>query len=926
MKSRGVILTLFIALLLPMFALAASPSPGALFVYEGLLTDANGSPITSPQTVTLYITTSDTACALYEETHSITPGAQGEFSVIVGSGTRLDSTGNTADRIFAVTGSANCSAGGNMIFSGTYNQRLLRVQVGATLLSPDITINNVPFAINASRLEDKAASDFVQTTANISQNRVESIFNRYSILDSLLTLYSLPPGNGQILIGTGSGFTPSTLTAGSGINITNGPGTITISSSGGAGSVTGVTALSPLVVANGTTAPEISMPAANGASSGYLTGSDWTTFNNKMDKTLADGKILVGNGGVANAVTVSGDASLSNTGALTLSSVNTAGAYFKVVTDSKGRVTSGAPTLTAADIPALDWSKITSGLPTTLQGYGITDGVKNLGGTPGIQSGVDAAKPTAGTTGRLYVATDSLKIYRDTGSTWTALASGGSVTPISLNADVTGVLPIGSGGTGSTTSLEAFNSFSPLSVKGDILAFTGTNNVRLPAGTTGQVLSVDSSQATGLKWLTIPAGTVTEVQGVGAVSVMDNTTVPKISVADASASAKGIVQIGSGLSVSSGVASVNPATFASFVPVSKGGTGATALNPNSLLAANGSGNAVGSFACSIGNLISFDAMGMPVCYSLNTMGIIQQGGNNYGSQMVLGTTDNNPMIFRTSNTTRMTIDELGRVGIGNIPTASALSVTGTGEVAQFVSANTGGIAIDTTATNYNPSLIFKKAAVKRWAMMADASLETGSNAGSNFSILRYSDAGALLGSAMTIDRSNGNVGIATATPLYTLHVTGTAALSTGTAWQVVSDQRLKDIDGTYEYGLNEILKLRTVRYHYKPGNPMNIPSDKAMTGFIAQEVQTVIPDAVRTGPKGYLELNVDPIHWATVNAVQELHGMCKASEEQIQSISRRVASLEAAAAEKDQRIRKLEEENQSLKKDLELIKAKLGLD
>lgn len=106
---------------------------------------------------------------------------------------------------------------------------------------------------------------------------------------------------------------------------------------------------------------------------------------------------------------------------------------------------------------------------------------------------------------------------------------------------------------------------------------------------------------------------------------------------------------------------------------------------------------------------------------------------------------------------------------------------------------------------------------------------------------------------------------------------------------------------------------------------MNIPSDKAMTGFIAQEVQSVIPDAVRTGPKGYLELNVDPIHWATVNAVQELHGMCKASEEQIQSISRRVASLEADSAAKDLRIRKLEEENQSLKKDLELIKAKLGL-
>ncbi|CUA82084.1 hypothetical protein Ga0061063_0939 [Gulbenkiania indica] len=49
-----------------------------------------------------------------------------------------------------------------------------------------------------------------------------------------------------------------------------------------------------------------------------------------------------------------------------------AGTYPKVTVDAKGRVTGGAG-LAAADIPALDWSKITSGKPTTLAGYGITD-------------------------------------------------------------------------------------------------------------------------------------------------------------------------------------------------------------------------------------------------------------------------------------------------------------------------------------------------------------------------------------------------------------------------------------------------------------------------------------------------------------------------------------------------------------------------
>lgn len=58
---------------------------------------------------------------------------------------------------------------------------------------------------------------------------------------------------------------------------------------------------------------------------------------------------------------------LANSGA-------TAGTYTKLTIDAKGRVIS-ATNLSAADIPNLDWSKIASGKPTTLAGYGVTDAV-----------------------------------------------------------------------------------------------------------------------------------------------------------------------------------------------------------------------------------------------------------------------------------------------------------------------------------------------------------------------------------------------------------------------------------------------------------------------------------------------------------------------------------------------------------------------
>ena len=48
------------------------------------------------------------------------------------------------------------------------------------------------------------------------------------------------------------------------------------------------------------------------------------------------------------------------------------GTYTKVQIDDYGRVVSGS-TLSASDIPNLSWSKITTGKPTTISGYGITD-------------------------------------------------------------------------------------------------------------------------------------------------------------------------------------------------------------------------------------------------------------------------------------------------------------------------------------------------------------------------------------------------------------------------------------------------------------------------------------------------------------------------------------------------------------------------
>jgi hypothetical protein len=76
------------------------------------------------------------------------------------------------------------------------------------------------------------------------------------------------------------------------------------------GTVTAVTATAP-VVSSGGTAPNISMPAANTSADGYLTSTDWNTFNNKGSGTVTSvsftgGIVTVANGTTTPALTVAG--------------------------------------------------------------------------------------------------------------------------------------------------------------------------------------------------------------------------------------------------------------------------------------------------------------------------------------------------------------------------------------------------------------------------------------------------------------------------------------------------------------------------------------------------------------------------------------------------------------------------------------------
>jgi len=144
------------------------------------------------------------------------------------------------------------------------------------------------------------------------------------------------PANGELDIGNGTGFTRATLTAGSGVSITNGAGSISISATGTGGTVTSVSFTGGIVtVATSTTTPALKVAGTSGGIPYFSSGTTWAS-----SAALAANAIVLGGGASAAPATTT-----TGTGVVTALGVNTGTAGAFVVnggalgTPSSGTVT-----------------------------------------------------------------------------------------------------------------------------------------------------------------------------------------------------------------------------------------------------------------------------------------------------------------------------------------------------------------------------------------------------------------------------------------------------------------------------------------------------------------------------------------------------------------------------------------------------------
>jgi hypothetical protein len=177
-------------------------------------------------------------------------------------------------------------------------------------------------------------------------------------------------------------------------------------------------------------------------------------------------------------------------------------------------------------------------------------------------------------------------------------------------------------------------------------------------------------------------------------------------------------------------------------------------------------------------------------------------------------------------------------------------------------------------------------------------------------------------SHLVLDGNTGNVGIGTANPSSLLSISGgqlnfSAGLTTGTAWTNISDERLKDIDGTISSALDNLLKLNPIKYKYNEasGKLFKNADGKSKYGFTAQNVKSVFPEMVITDDKGYLWYNPSGFEAILTSAIKEVAFRLRSTSDSVSVVTQKIDSLEKEKAANEKKLLALEESNQKLIED-----------
>jgi len=229
---------------------------------------------------------------------------------------------------------------------------------------------------------------------------------------------------------------------------------------------------------------------------------------------------------------------------------------------------------------------------------------------------------------------------------------------------------------------------------------------------------------------------------------------------------------------------------------------------------------------------------------------------------------------------KMTLDNDGKLGIGNDSPEGMLDVRSSSELvaAEIRNSRSSEIA-------YGVNVVANgTGGTKHYAGRFNASGAT-----ENFSI--YADG---------VDSKSyfgGNVGIETKTPSYPLHVVGDAAKTTGIYWTNISDRNLKRDIKPLEGALDRLTRLKGRTFKWKDPAELNA-AEGTHIGLVAQEVEEVFPKWVSEDNQGRKQVTLEGLEAVTIEAIKELKLENELLRKRLEILEQKL-NLRQSAANKD---------------------------
>ena len=251
-------------------------------------------------------------------------------------------------------------------------------------------------------------------------------------------------------------------------------------------------------------------------------------------------------------------------------------------------------------------------------------------------------------------------------------------------------------------------------------------------------------------------------------------------------------------------------------------------------------------------------------------------------------TTNHPIVFSTNNSERMRIDGSGNVGIGTTSPAAELHINDTGGLSRIrltgTAANADNFELGqgtTGVSNGGFEIYDVDQAATRFVIDLNGKVMMGRTAQINSSLLSVDDGGVGITYAGAPSNYYRQMYQSSGGNFFFYNGNNQGYIDQSGAFNDASDERIKKDIEDINYGLDIVKALKPRKYKMKL-------NDSEQIGFIAQEVESLIPEVVDTGetPDGEEQKGMSYGHLTAVltKAIQE-------QQEQIEALQAEINTL-----------------------------------